>query len=91
MKKNNIQQTFMCKHTKNFEIIEIMHASHSRRAINGQPDELDQYGRPIGFNEIEDIQYYLFRCNDCNVERKFKTLAAEKPIYIKTAIGVLFP
>ena len=81
----------MCNHTKNFEIIEVMHATHSRRAVSGKPDDLDAYGRPVGYNEMEDIQYYIFRCNDCQAERKFKTLAAEKPIYIKNAIGILFP
>ena len=81
----------MCKHNKNFEIVEIMYATHSRRATNGAADELDQYGQPIGYNEIEDIEYYIFRCNDCGRNRKFKSLSAERPAYIKTAISVLFP
>lgn len=81
----------MCNHSKNFEIIEVMHATHLRRAIDAKPDELDQYGRPVGYNEMEDIQYYIFRCSDCNTERKFRSLSAEKPIFIKNAISVLFP
>lgn len=81
----------MCNHAKNFEIIEVMHATHSRRAVGGKPDDLDACGQPIGYNEMEDIQYYIFRCNDCKAERKFPTLAAEKPIYLKNAIGILFP
>lgn len=81
----------MCKHDKNFEIIEVMHATHLRRAVDGTPDELDAHGRPVGYNEMEDIQYYIFRCNDCRAERRFLTLSAEKPIYVKNAIVVLFP
>ncbi len=81
----------MCNHDKNFEIIEIMHASHSRRAISGVPEDLDQYGRPVGYNEMEDIQYYIFRCNECKAQRKFRSLADEKPVFIKKAIAVLFP
>lgn len=81
----------MCKHNSNFEIVEIMEASHMRRAVNGKPEDLDQYGRPIGFNEMEDIQYYIFRCNECKAERKFKSLGAERPVFIKKAIAVLFP
>ena len=81
----------MCIHQKNFEIIEIMNASHSRRAVNGEPEDLDQYGRPTGYNEIEDIQYYIFRCNDCQKEHQFKSLAATSPIFVKNAIAILFP
>lgn len=81
----------MCNHSKNFEIIEVMHATHSRRAVCGNPEDLDAYGRPIGYNEVEDILYYIFRCNDCRMQRKFSTLSEQKPIYLKKAIGILFP
>lgn len=81
----------MCKHNENYEIIEMMHASHARRAVNGNPEELDIYGRPLGYNEIENIQHYIFRCNDCKKEQKFKSLSAEKPMFIKNAISILFP
>lgn len=81
----------MCNHSKNFEIIEIMHASHARRAVDAKPDELDQYGRPLGYNEIEDIQHYYFVCTDCGIKRKFKSLSVEKPAFIRAAVAVLFP
>ena len=81
----------MCNHAINFEIIEIMYASHMRRAEGGKPGDIDEDGKPFGYNEMEDIQFYIFRCNDCKMERRFRTLSAEKPIYVKNAIGVLFP
>lgn len=81
----------MCNHAKNFEIIEVMRATHLRRAVSGNPDGLNAYGKPIGYNEVGDIQYCIFRCNDCKAERRFPSLAAEKPIFIKKAIDILFP
>ena len=81
----------MCKHNKNYQIVEIMNASHARTACDGKPDEVDHLGRPIGYNEMEDIQYYIFRCNDCPVTRKFRSLGVERPVFIKNAIDVLFP
>ena len=81
----------MCKHKTNFEIIEIMNASHLRRAVGGEPGDIDKDGKPFGYNEIEDIRYYIFRCSDCNMEKRFPSLSTEKPLFVKNAIAILFP
>lgn len=53
----------MCKH-RNGELIEVMDATHSRELSNGELDA-------IGYNEVEDIRFYLFRCFDCHREWRF--------------------
>ena len=80
----------MCKHNKNFEIDEIMTALHTRRAVNGCPDELNKFGMPIGYNEMGDIQHYIFRCLDCGIEKRFPYLGSG-PNFIKRAVEILFP
>lgn len=81
----------MCNHLKNFEIEEVMSAVHCRRARDGNPEDVNDYGEPEGYNEIGDIQYYIFRCLDCQREQRFDHLSVDGPEFIKHAVSVLFP
>lgn len=80
----------MCKHNKNFAIDEVMTAYHTRLAVDGRPDELNEFGQPVGYNEMGDIKYYIFRCMDCGKEKRFPYLGAG-PVFVKNAVEILFP
>lgn len=54
----------MCKH-KNGSLIEVMDATHERQFTDGELDK-------VGYNDVGNIQHYVFTCSDCRKHWKFQ-------------------